>query len=407
MATYRYQALNATGAEVSGTVEAPDPRAALLQVRELGLHPLDTAPAGTSRAGKPAGDSIRRRGRRVRSSDLTVFTRQLANLVGGGLPMLRTLDALIENTENARLYELLSTVRQDVADGGSLHDALGRHPRVFPPLYLGLVASGEASGELSGVLNRLADFLEQDLERRTQIRAALTYPALLVTVGGLIVTAMITFLVPKFKVLFDEFDRALPLSTQLVLGMSTFIGRWWGLLLAGLVALVAGHRHWTRTATGRYVWDTWRLRWPILGRLHHRAATARLARTLATLLHGGVSILDALEHVEAVVDNARLAAAIARIRDGVREGESLGLEIRRNGEFPALLGQMVLVGEETGDVDGALLTVADAFDVEVSNTLKGLIALVEPAIIIVMGGVVAMIVFAMLMPIFQMSAGLG
>ena len=401
MPVYAYQALDRTGTEVAGTVTAADPKAALSQVRNLGLHPLDVRAS----VGVVAASTQKRRGRRVKPADVTLFTRQLANLVGGGLPIMRTLEALIDNTENARLYEILSEVRDDVSRGEGLAEALGKHPRVFPKLYLSLVAAGEASGELAAVLRRLADFLEQDLERRGQIRAAMMYPTLLLCVGSTIVIALVTFLIPKFKVLFEEFDRALPLSTQIVLGVSTFLSHDGWLVLLVLAGLWAAHRQWLRTPTGRLTWDRWRLRWPLLGRLQHRAATARLARTLATLLHGGVSILDALQNVEGVVDNAYLAEVLRRIRDGVREGESLGVETKKTGEFPGLLSQMMLVGEETGDVEGALNTVADAFDVEVSTTLKGLVSLIEPVIILVMGGVVAMVVFSMLMPIFQMNAG--
>ncbi|MCC7493596.1 MAG: type II secretion system F family protein [Fimbriimonadaceae bacterium] len=406
MPLFSYQALDRAGSPADGTVTANDTRAATVQIQALGLFPLEVRAAGGSRD-VSLGSSVKRRGRRVKQADLTMFTRQLANLVAGGLPILRTLDALIDNTENARLFEVLSGVREEVARGESLAASLGAHPRIFSSLYVSLVSAGEASGELAGVLTRLADFLEQDLERRSQIRAALMYPGLLVTVGGLVIFGMVTFLIPKFRVLFEEVDRALPLTTQLVLAVSDFLRyRGWALALA-LAVLWFLHRQWLRTPAGRLRWDRWRLRWPLLGRLQHRSATARLARTLATLLRGGVSILDALSQVEGVVDNACLAQALRQIRDGVREGESLGHETRKTGAYPALLAQMMLVGEETGDVEGALNTVADAFDVEVANALKGLIALVEPLIILVMGGVVAVVVFAMLMPIFQMNAGLG
>jgi len=401
---FTYQALDKRGAEVVGTINADNDKAAFTQVQGLGYHPLEIKAGGRAASSGAMVGEIKRRGRRVKLPDLTLFTRQLANLVRGGLPMMRTLDALVGNTENARLYQILSQVRDDVSHGESLCDALGKHPRVFPPLYLSLVAAGEASGDLGPVLERLATFLEMDLERRTQIRSALMYPILLLSVGSLIVFALVTFLIPKFKELFDEFDRALPLTTQIVLGLSDFLSQWWWAVFLALGLLYTAHKQWLRTERGRLIWDRSRLRWPILGRLFHRAASARLARTLATLLHGGVNILDALTNVEGVVDNAHLASAIRQMRDGVREGESLGLETRKTGQFPGLLSQMMLVGEETGDVEGALNTVADAFDVEVTNSLKGLVALVEPLIILVMGGLVALVVFAMLTPIFEMSS---
>jgi len=401
---FTYQALDGRGSEVVGTINADNERAAYTQVQRLGYHPLEIKVGGRAVSSGTVVGEVKRHGRRVKLPDLTMFTRQLANLVAGGLPIMRTLDALVNNTENARLYQILSQVRDDVSHGESLCDSLSKHPRVFPSLYLSLVAAGEASGDLGPVLNRLATFLEMDLERRTQIRSALMYPVLLLSVGSLIVFALVTFLIPKFKELFDEFDRALPFTTQIVLGVSDFLSQWWWAVFLGLFLAVTAHKQWLRTERGRLVWDRWRLRWPILGRLFHRAASARLARTLATLLHGGVNILDALTNVEGVVDNAHLASAIRQMRDGVREGESLGLETRKTGQFPGLLSQMMLVGEETGDVEGALNTVADAFDVEVTNSLKGLVALVEPLIILVMGGLVALVVFAMLTPIFEMSS---
>lgn len=405
MPVYAYSALNASGGEVGGTVEAADPRAALDAVRALGLHPMSAElhGGGAQETALAAVGPRKRRGRRVKLGDLTLFTRQLSNLVRGGLPMMQTLGALQENTENQRLHDVIAEITADVSGGSSLFDAMAKHPRVFPRLYLSLVNAGESSGELAEVLNRLADFMEQDLERRAQIRAALMYPALLAVVGTSIVFALVTFLIPKFKVLFDEFERALPISTQVVLAVSSFLSTYWWAIFGGLVLLILGHKQWTSTTSGRLTWDRWRLRWPLFGRLHHRSATARMARTLGTLLRGGVTILDALEILEGVVDNACLAQALREVRTGVREGESLGLRMREVAAFPSLLSQMLLVGEETGDLESALNTVADAFEIEVSNQLKGIVALVEPVIILVMGSIVAVVVTSMLLPIFQLN----
>jgi len=404
---YQYEAIDKSGATVSGTISAADERAALGEVRDQGLHPMGVKPVESTGPGTGEQRDRKRRGRRVKLADLTLFTRQLANLVKGGLPMMSTIDALIENAENARLHAVLSAVRADVSGGSSLHEALAEHPREFSPLYVSLVQAGEASGELAAVLERLAGFLEQDLERRAQITAALAYPALLMAAGGLIVFVLVTFLIPKFSAMFTDYGRALPLITQIVLGISSFMSHYWWAVLALLGGGVLGHRQWLRNPAGRLIWDRWRLRWPLLGRLFERAATARLARTLSTLLRGGVNILDALEMMEGVVDNAYLAEGLRQVRAGVREGESLGLQTRSTGRFPGLLAQMMLVGEQTGDVDGALNTVADAFDVEVSNALKGLVALIEPLIILVMGGIVGVVIYAILIPIFQMNQGVS
>ncbi|MCS6860500.1 MAG: type II secretion system F family protein [Abditibacteriales bacterium] len=419
MPTFSYVAVDSNGKKVSGQLTADNQKDAIARIRQLGQFPAQVtlvsrngAEAAVAAVGTQPDAEGKERKRaplfqRISTHDMAVFSRQLANLVKGGLPIIASFSALIDHTENLKLKETLMKARSDVEAGSTLHEALGAHPRVFSPLYVNMVRAGEASGELPGVLEWLADLLEKEQARRTQIRSALAYPILLVVVGTGAVAALITFLIPQFKTVFEEMNQALPLPTQVLMTISDFVkARWW--LMFGIAALIVfGVRQYGRTPRGRFHLDSLKLRVPILGKLWHKMAVARLARTLSTLLRGGVPILDAMEVVRGVLGNEVLARAVEEARARVREGEHLAESLRATRLFPPLLVQMLGVGEQTGDLDGVLNTVANTFDVEVDSTMKSLLSLLEPVIILGMGGLVAGIIMAMLLPIFQMNLMAG
>lgn len=419
MPTFSYVAVDSSGKKVSGQLTADNQKDAIARIRQLGQLPTQVtlasrngAEAAVAAVGTPTEAEEKEKKRaplfqRITTHDMAVFSRQLANLVKGGLPIIASFSALIDHTENLKLKETLIKARSDVEAGSTLHEALGAHPRVFSPLYVNMVRAGEASGELPGVLEWLADLLEKEQARRTQIRSALAYPLLLVVVGTGAVAALITFLIPQFKTVFEEMNQALPLPTQVLMAISDFVKmRWW--LMFGIAALIFfGVRQYGRTPQGRFHLDSLKLRVPILGKLWHKMAVARLARTLGTLLRGGVPILDAMEVVRGVLGNEVLSRAVEEARTRVREGERLAESLRATRLFPALLVQMLGVGEQTGDLDGVLNTVANTFDVEVDSTMKSLLSLLEPVIILGMGGLVAGIIMAMLLPIFQMNLMAG
>ncbi len=321
----------------------------------------------------------------------------------GGLPLLRSFNALIEHTENQRLRAVITDVRNAIQSGISLWEALGQHPRVFPPFYVNMVKAGEASGELQSILLWLADLMETDQRKRSQIRSALAYPVLLLTVGSAAVFFLTTFLIPRFVGLFEELHQALPLATVILLAVSSFLGHWWWAILLGALMIVIATRMYVATPSGRYAWDTFRLRIPLFGKLTMKVSVARLARTLSTLLRGGVPILTALEVVRDVIDNERLARGIDSVRSQVREGTSIAGPLKESGLYPGLLTHMIAVGEETAELDSVLLTVAETYDVEVENSVKALISMLEPAIIIAMAGIIGFIIAAMLLPVFQMN----
>jgi general secretion pathway protein F len=345
-----------------------------------------------------------RRRRRVSFQDLTVMTRQLASLVGGGLTLMQSIDALIEHTENERLASALMQIREELRGGGTFAEALTKHPHLFSPLYVSIVRAGEVSGELPRVLNWLADYMEREQTRRTQIRSALAYPILLSIVMVIALSFLLIFLVPRYAALFAEMGQSLPLPTQILLAVSGFLVRWWWAIGSGIVAIVYAYRLVRRTPRGRWVTDAWKLRLPVFGRLHLKSAVGRMARALSVLLLGGVSVLEALAVVRDVVGNEVLAQALDEVRQRVREGERLADHLRRSGVFPPLLTRLAAVGEETGSLPQALTTVADTLDLEVDSSLKALVALLEPALILSLGIVVGFVVISLLMAVFQLNA---
>jgi len=339
----------------------------------------------------------------VSFQDLTILTRQLASLVGGGLTLMQAIEALMEHTENERLVDTLRQVREELRAGGTLAEALEKHPRFFSPLYVSILRAGEASGQMPRVLNWLADYMEREQTRRTQIRSALAYPILLTVVMVASLTFLLVFLVPRYAALFAEMGQTLPLPTQILLAISGFLVRWWWLIVAAMVALVAALRLARRTPRGRLVTDAWKLRLPVFGKLHLKAAVGRLARALSVLLMGGVPVLEALEVAKDVIGNEVLARALEEVRQRVREGERVADHLRRSRVFPPLFTRLVAVGEEAGNLPQSLLTVADTLDLEVDSSLKALVSLLEPALILLLGLVIGFVIVSLLMAVFQLN----
>ncbi|MDD3926762.1 MAG: type II secretion system F family protein [bacterium] len=403
MPEYSYRGIGNDGRRVSGRLIAEDERAVLIRLKADGIHPGHIAPASGERG---MGSALHRGtpgGGRVGSGDLTVFSRQLANLVRGGLPLMRTFAALTEHTENPRLKTALVRMQQDINSGKALWEALEQYPGIFPRLYVSMVKAGEASGQLHSTLQWLAEYLEKDQARKTQIRGALAYPILLVSIGTLSVALLITLVVPKFAAVFEEFEQALPAPTVALLSVSGFISQWWWAVAVCAVITVLSVKAYARTPQGRFKLDALKMKMPIFGKLGLKAAVSRFARTTATLLQGGISLFDSISIARDVVDNEVLARAADTAREGMREGESFAGQLRETGVFPSLLTNMAAVGEETGDLQSVLLTVADAYDVEVEATLKSVVSLLEPVIIVTVGSVIGFVILAMLLPIFQIN----
>ncbi|HEX7127194.1 MAG TPA: type II secretion system inner membrane protein GspF [Thermodesulfobacteriota bacterium] len=401
MAVFEYRGVGADGRPAKGIVDAESARAARAKLRKDGIFPTEVREESAVRA--IAGRPGRRAGRRVSATDLAVTTRQLATLVGAAVPLVESLRALADQVEHPTLKPVLARVRERVNEGASLADALADHPRIFTPLYVNMVRSGEASGALDIVLGRLADFTEKQARLRGRLGAAMIYPIIMLVVGTGILAFLLTYVVPQITQVFAEQKVALPWLTRALLGVTDVLRGYWWLILGLIAAAALGLDRYRRTPKGREALDRFWLRLPVFGRLVRMAAVARATRTLSTLLGAGVQMLPALGIVAAVVDNRVLAGAIEAARTRVAEGESLSEPLRRSGHFPPIVTHMIAVGERSGELEAMLGKVADAYDEVVETRIAALTALLQPVMILAMGAVVLLVVLAILLPIIDMN----
>jgi len=405
MPIYAYTGLTAQGRAVTGVIDADTPKGARLSLRHTGIFPTAISEERATQTASPANTTSgpTRRFERVPARELALLTRQLATLTRAGLPLVECLGTLIEQMEHAPLKRVLSHVRQQVREGRSLADALQAHPRVFSSIYINMVRAGEESGTVETVLARLADYSEVQARLLRTVQSALTYPLLMVLVASAILVFLLAYVVPQVTRIFSETGQKLPLVTRLLIGLSSFLADyWWMLLVISAVGMLGGARL-LRTSKGREWYDRLLLRLPWIGRLLQRLSVARVARTLSTLLASGVPLLSALAIVTHLVSNSLLRRALEEARASVQEGESLAAPLKRSGLFPALLIQMITVGERSGELEGLLTRAAEAYDEEVATSLARLTSLLEPLTILVMGGVVLFIVLAILLPIFELN----
>lgn len=411
MPVYAYKGLNEKGRNVGGIVDADTPKNARLKLRRSGIFPTelnetrDHAASAASGAGGRLG-SLNLSGlfeRSITPQDLALITRQLATLVGAGLPLVECLGALIEQVDSPRHKKVLSQVRELVVEGGTLADAMKQHPAVFTDLYVNMVRAGEASGALDIVLVRLAEYTERAAALRGKVRSALTYPVFMGMASMGILFFLLSYVVPKVTRIFEERDAKLPTMTIILLAISNFLSTYWWAILAAILLAVIAVRASTRTPAGRLRFDALTLRIPYFGKVLKKVALARFARTLSTLLLGGIPLLQALDIVKHVVSNLVLSNAIEDGRNSIREGHSVADPLRKSGLFPPLLVHMIAVGEKSGELEQMLSRAADAYDGEVEASVSALSSIMEPVLVIFMGAVVLFIVMAILLPIFDLN----
>jgi general secretion pathway protein F len=406
MPVYAYRGLNEAGRSVGGIIDADNPKGARLKLRRSGVFPTEVTEQAADRpqvvAARPAFD-VRAVFERVSPQDLALMTRQLATLVGAGLPLIDCLGALIEQVDSPRQKRILSQVREHVVGGGTLADGLKVHPGVFTDLYVNMVRAGEASGALDIVLLRLAEYTERSAQLRGKVRAALTYPTFMGCFAVGILFFLLSYVVPKITRIFEETQQSLPAITVVLLGLSGFAREYWWVVLGLVIGAAVALRLSVRTPTGRLRFDRATLRVPYVGKLLKKVALARFARTLATLLQGGIPLLQSLDIVKNVVNNMVLRNAIEDGRTSIREGQSIAEPLRRSGLFPPLLVHMIAVGEKSGELEAMLARAADAYDNEVEASVTALSSIIEPVIIIFMGGIVMFIVLAIMLPIFELN----
>ncbi|BCR05982.1 secretion system protein [Desulfuromonas versatilis] len=405
MPLFEYSGLNAQGKKVSGVVEGSGRKAVIQKLRGEGVYPTELREEKA--AGAKRALFKREFRRRVPVAELAAATRQLATLLGAGLSLDEALGTVAGQLEQPTLARAMGTVRDEVIQGESLHASLEKHPRIFAPLYVNMVQVGENTGTLDQVLQRLADFLEDQARLKSRITAAMAYPLLMALIGAGVLFFLFTFVVPKVTRMLEDLGQALPWPTRMLIAGSDLLGQWWWvgvLLLAGALFLL---RRYAATEAGRMHLDRLALRAPLFGRLNLLLATARLTRTLATLLRSGVPLLKALDIARNLLQNRVLRKAIEDTAVAVREGEGLAPPLRRSGVFPPMVAQMAAVGERSGELEEMLLRVSESYEHQVDMSIAGMLSLLEPVMILFMGGAVGFIVMAILLPIFQASQGMG
>jgi type IV pilus assembly protein PilC len=396
MSTYVFKAMDLTGAKATGEVEAESKQVVSDQLKQRGLIVLDIADKrGSKELALPFLN-------RIKAQDLTIMTRQLATMVNSGMTILRALYVLEAQTENEKLAATISAVRKDVEAGLPLSDSLERHPKVFNPLFVAMTRAGETGGVLDSALTRVADQLESADSLRRQVRAAMAYPLVVMTFAFSVLIALVVFLVPVFVGTFKQFGGDLPTITKFTVALShAMTGYWYVFILSGF-GLSYGFRKWKETTGGRRAWDTFKLRIPMkIGDIVQKIALARWSRTLSALVSAGVPLLQALEITGQTAGNWCVEKAMGDVIESVRQGGTIADPLKHAPVFPGMVTHMIGVGEETGAMDTMLSKIADFYEDQVAAAVKQLASILEPVMIIVVGGMVGFIVISMYMPLFK------
>ncbi len=394
--TYRYKGRDNQGKLVTGTLVADSEALVLRRLREQGFTPIEVG-----RQNKGINLQINITSKKVKLKELAVASRQFATMVNSGLPILRALTILSEQTQNSEFARVLTRVRLDVEQGKSLSGALAQHPKVFNDLYVSMVRAGETGGSLEMVLLRLASMLEGEVRLRGKIKSAMAYPVAVVGLVTLIMIGMLVFVVPQFKTIYGQLGGELPLPTRSLLALSNgLMSYWWGVLI-GVFGFRFAFKRYKKTDKGRAVIDGMKLRIPIFGQLFQKVALSRFSSTLSMLLRAGVPILHALEIVADTVNNRTISKAVNDVQSSVREGESIARPLGKYNVFPSMVVQMIAIGEETGQIDSMLEKVATFYDQEVEATVDALTSLIEPILIAIIGSCVGAAVISLYMPMFN------
>ena len=408
MPVFAYESRDAGGEKVSGKIEASHRKAATQRLQEKRLAIISLKELSGGAGGSDVG-ALLQKFKRVNEQSLTVFSRQFATMINAGLAMVRCLDILSEQTEDKVLESTLDLVRRDVEAGQTLSAALARHPQVFSTLYISMVKAGEMGGVLDEVLDRLAGFMEKDFALKKKVKSALTYPVVILVMALGIVFFLVTYILPTFVELFKGMNLALPLPTRILITV-TEAARQPAIVVPTVVLCIVtcmGVAKYVQTPVGRKQFDLLKLDIPVFGVLTKKVAISRFCRTLGTLLSSGVPIMQALEIVGKASGNEIIAMTVTKVRESIREGESIASPLGASGLFPPMVTQMVAVGEETGNLDAMLGKVADFYDTEVEYLLASLTSMLEPIMIVGMGGIVGFIVVSVFLPLYQLIGNIG
>lgn len=395
MPNYAYVVRDATGQQMQGTSEAENEAILRRRLKEQGFDVAEIKVTKGNKVKSPGGGMGR-----VKLADLAIFCRQFSTMIDAGVTLVRCLEVLGDQTVNPKLKRIITDIQTEVEAGQTLSRAMGKYPNVFNTLFIGLVRAGEVGGVLEESLQRLSQFLEGDQALRRKVKSAMTYPAIIAVVAVSIVLLLVTLILPKFMTLFTDLGvKEFPLPTQMLMSFSNFLLTKWWMMIILVVGFTIAFRVFIKTRTGSRLFDMFKLKAPVFGKLNHKVALARFSRTLGTLLESGVPILQALETVAGAVANQVIGDAVLEARARIREGDKIGEPLQKSKMFPPMVVQMISIGEESGSLDPMLAKVADFYEDEVDAALESLTAAIEPVMIVFLGGAVGFIVIAMFMPL--------
>jgi general secretion pathway protein F len=413
MPMYAYKGVSPSGKAVSGTRDADSPKTLRQMLRKDGVLVMSfnlskAGSAAKAAAGKKGGLSkevdLGNLFGGVKKTEIAAFTRQMATLIKSGIPLSEALGALVDQVQNVRLKAPLVDVRTAVNEGIALADALNKHPKLFDELFVSMVRAGELAGNLDEVLSRLADFLESTQKLKSKVQSAMIYPVIMVIVGGVIMSVLMIKVVPQITSMFTSQGKVLPLNTRMLIYSSYFIGKYWLFTIVGMGVVGALFSKWKSSKDGKLIWHRFVLKLPVLGELVRTINVSRFARTLGTMLQSGVPMLRALDTAKQIMGNVLLQGAVEEAKRAVTEGESLAVTLRKSGQFPPTMIHMVAVGERAGQLEQMLERVAATYDAEIDTKLSRFTAMLEPLMLVVMGGAVAFIVFSILQPIMDLGS---
>lgn len=401
MPIFEYRGLNNSGKNIRGTLDSENLRTARTKLKKDGVYVIELKDKGRSKKiqkGKKSGHQ-----RTVNINDLSIMTRQLATLIKANIPLVDSLAAVADQVENPILKEAVSDVKNNVNEGGALNKALAKYPKLFDTIYISMCEAGEMSGTLDVILLRLAEFKEAQAELKAKVSSALLYPTLMFLFTLLMLAFLFVFVVPKIITIFEGVGTALPWYTQTVISISGMLVNYWHVIIIGIFLNVMTFKHWKNTPKGREQWDRITLKLPLVGPLVRMIAVSRFTRTLGTLLTGGVPMLNSMDIVRNVVNNAILAKAISEARDNISEGESIAKPLKKSEQFPPVVIHMISIGEKTGELENMLTQISDAYDFQVKNKIDAFTGILGPVMIIIMGCIIAAVVFSIMIPMFNMT----
>ena len=400
MPIFEYKAIDASGKNNKGIVEAENIKAARVKLKKQSLMVTDISEKTAQKSSSNPG-GIPFIGNRIGLNDVSLMTRQLASLVKANIPLVEALTALVEQTELEPLKIIVNQVRDDVNEGTSLAKSLAKHPKTFDNVFINMVEAGESSGTLGLVLLKLADLKEAQMRLRAKVISGMTYPALMASIAAILVLGIFTFVIPKMAKIFDSMGKPIPSTTKFLMAFSEIIVDYWYLIGAVIAFGVTFFLRWINSPKGRPEWDAFKLRAPLFGPLLRMIALTRFSSTMSTLLASGVPIITSMTISRNLVGNVKIAEAIENAKNNITEGQSIAEPLRKSGEFPPLVIHMIAIGERTGELPDMLRNIAETYEEQVNTKIEGMTSLIEPAMIVVMGVVVGFVVMSIMMPLLD------